>query len=127
MFYNSKRGNTQTNSYIAYIFCYQKYRHPGHANVVERNGALERIAAQLRAVRVVLVPIHARRIRRMVVRERERLGCVVVERKVGASIRDATHARTHSSGACIEPCANPAGRRSKRSATHVGMEEEGTV
>lgn len=68
-------GPPTSNKFTILVFFYQKYRHPCHANVVEWNGALERIAAQLRAVCVVLVPIHARRIRRMVMRERERFGC----------------------------------------------------
>lgn len=56
----------------------QKDGHPRHANVVERNGALERIAAQLRAVRVILIPINARRIRWKVVGERFGRGCACV-------------------------------------------------
>jgi hypothetical protein len=36
---------------------YKKYRHPGQSDVVERDGALKWVPAQLRAVGVVLIPV----------------------------------------------------------------------
>lgn len=42
---------------------YQEYGHPGHADVVKGYGALKGILAALLAGRVILIPIHARRVR----------------------------------------------------------------
>lgn len=54
---------------------YQKYCHPRQTNVVERYRALEGVAAELRAVRVVLIPINARRVCWCVLAVRNRGSC----------------------------------------------------
>lgn len=43
---------------------YKKYCHPRQPYIIERYRALKRIPAKLRAIRVVLIPVDARRIRR---------------------------------------------------------------
>lgn len=50
-------------------YTYQKNGHPRQPNIVKRYRALERIGASLSAVRIILVPINARRISRIVVRK----------------------------------------------------------
>lgn len=46
---------------------YQKYCNPGQADVVKRDRTLERIRAPFSTIRVVLVPIHARRVRWLII------------------------------------------------------------
>lgn len=45
----------------------QEYSDPRHSDVIERNRSLKRIATQLRAIRIVLVPVYARSVRRVIV------------------------------------------------------------
>lgn len=48
---------------------YEKNRNPSEPNVVKRYSPLERVRAPLRTVRVILIPVNARRVGRVVVRE----------------------------------------------------------
>jgi len=59
---NNKKEQEKARQYN-----YKKYGHPSQPNVVKGDCSLERIAAELRAIRVVLIPVHARRVRRKVV------------------------------------------------------------
>lgn len=54
---------------------YEKYGHPSQPNVVERYGALERVPTQLGAIRVVLIPIDAWRLRRWIQTTRHSGAC----------------------------------------------------